>query len=83
MPTRLYSCERDGEFEQQQRMSEAALKQCPKCGKCVPKRLIAGAPEFSLKEGPAGGWSTTGYGHTKQQLNVMRRLGKRPTPRSG
>jgi hypothetical protein len=40
------------------------------------KRLISGASTFCLKEGAAGGWSGSNYGHTPAQLNAMRKLGK-------
>ncbi|HTY13161.1 MAG TPA: FmdB family zinc ribbon protein [Candidatus Omnitrophota bacterium] len=42
MPTYEYRCEHCGKFEQQQRISDAPLKKCPKCGGAV-KRLISGA----------------------------------------
>ena len=45
------------------------------------KRLISGPSEFALKEGNAGGWSSTGYGHTPQQLSAMRKLGRPLTRR--
>ena len=82
MPTYLYECESGVEFEHQQRITAPALKECPLCAKCVPKRLISGAPEFALKEGGTGGWSSTGYGHTPAQLNAQRRLGHKLTRRA-
>lgn len=76
MPTYTYECAAGAEFEVQQRITDPKLTECPLCEKCTPKRLISGASEFTLKEGNAGGWSRSGYGHTPAQLNAMRKLGK-------
>jgi putative FmdB family regulatory protein len=76
MPTYTYVCAAGAEFEVQQRITEPKLTECPLCEKCVPKRLISSAPEFALKEGPSGSWSSSGYGHTPAQLSAMRKLGK-------
>lgn len=81
MPTYTYECNAGAEFEVQQRMTDPKLTTCPVCEKCTPKRLISGPAEFALKEGAAGGWSSTGYGHTPQQLSAMRKLGRPLTRR--
>ncbi len=61
MPTYEYGCEACGaSWELQQRISEAAVKDCPKCGEAKAKRLISGG-NFMLK---GGGWYADGYGST-------------------
>ena len=63
MPTYTYACEAcEREMEVEQRISEAPLKKCPKCGKPKLRRLIAGG-NFILK---GGGWYSDGYGSTKK-----------------
>jgi putative FmdB family regulatory protein len=62
MPTYTYGCDACGaEFEKEQRISEAPLKKCPKCGKSKARRLIASG-NFILK---GGGWYSDGYGSSK------------------
>ena len=57
MPTYEYSCNNCGEFEFVQKISEDALKECPKCnGKEVVRLLSGGA--FHLK---GSGWYKTDY----------------------
>lgn len=59
MPTYTYACDAcQREMELEQRISEAPLKKCPKCGKPKLKRLITGG-NFILK---GGGWYSDGYG---------------------
>ena len=48
MPTYVYRCDKCGEFETTQKISEEPLKKCPTCGKKV-ERLIAGTGGFVLK----------------------------------
>lgn len=53
MPTYEYRCnECQNEFETEQRIKDAPLKDCPKCGKPALERLIS-ATAFQLK---GGGW---------------------------
>ncbi|MBM4382797.1 MAG: zinc ribbon domain-containing protein [Deltaproteobacteria bacterium] len=53
MPVYEYQCTAcQHEFEREQRISEAAIKKCPKCGKAKAKRLIS-RTSFVLK---GGGW---------------------------
>jgi len=59
MPTYEYACPTCGDFDQDQKITEPALKSCPKCGADV-KRLISRS-SFSLK---GGGWYSDGYGST-------------------
>ncbi len=63
MPTYTYGCDACGrEMEAEQRISDAPLKKCPKCGKQKLRRLIAGG-NFILK---GGGWYSDGYGSSKK-----------------
>jgi putative FmdB family regulatory protein len=63
MPTYTYACEAcEREMELEQRISEAPLKKCPKCGKQKLRRLITGG-NFILK---GGGWYSDGYGSGKK-----------------
>jgi putative FmdB family regulatory protein len=63
MPTYEYGCEACGKkWETEQRITEAPLKKCPKCGKLKAKRLISGG-SFMLK---GGGWYADGYGSGKK-----------------
>ncbi len=50
MLTYAYECERCGEFEIDQRISEPALKKCPECDGKV-QRLISGGAGFIMKGG--------------------------------
>ena len=59
MPTYEYACEACGNnWEAEQRITESALKDCPKCGEPKARRLISGS-RFVLK---GGGWYADGYG---------------------
>ena len=63
MPTYTYACEAcERQLEVEQRISEAPLKKCPKCGKQRLRRLISGG-NFILK---GGGWYADGYGSGKK-----------------
>ena len=54
MPTYEYACEACGNnWEAEQRITEAALQDCPKCGEPKARRLISGGSRFVLK---GGGW---------------------------
>jgi len=59
MPTYEYACPTCGTFDQEQRITDAALMSCPKCGAEV-KRLIS-RTSFALK---GGGWYSDGYRST-------------------
>jgi putative FmdB family regulatory protein len=62
MPTYEYGCEACGKtWELEQRITEAAIKECPACGKPEARRLISGGT-FMLK---GGGWYADGYGSKK------------------
>ena len=53
MPTYEYACDACGKgFEVEQRITEDALKKCPKCGKLKLRRMV-GTGNFILK---GGGW---------------------------
>jgi putative FmdB family regulatory protein len=60
MPTYDYACDACGKsFELEQRITEAPIKKCPKCGKLKARRMISGG-NFMLK---GGGWYADGYGN--------------------
>jgi putative FmdB family regulatory protein len=55
-----YACEACGHtWEAEQRIKDAALKECVSCGAPKAKRLISGGTGFLLK---GGGWYADGYG---------------------
>ncbi len=56
MPIYEYRCEKCGEFERTQRITEPALDRCPTCRRKV-RRLISNT-SFQLK---GGGWYVTDY----------------------
>ena len=56
MPIYEYQCEKCGEFEVTQRITEAPLKKCPTCKRKV-KKLISNT-SFQLK---GSGWYVTDY----------------------
>ena len=61
MPTYEYACSACGnEWEIEQRISEDAIKKCPKCGKNKARRLV-GSGNFILK---GGGWYADLYSST-------------------
>ncbi|MGE0790014.1 MAG: FmdB family zinc ribbon protein [Sandaracinaceae bacterium] len=54
MPTYEYGCQACGAtWELEQRISEAPIKKCPKCGKKKAQRLISGGTGVIFK---GGGW---------------------------
>jgi putative FmdB family regulatory protein len=62
MPTYNYRCDAcQAEFEKEQRISEAPVKKCVKCGKNKARRMIVSG-NFILK---GGGWYSDGYGKGK------------------
>lgn len=64
MPIYEYRCQSCGhELEKLQRMSDAALTDCPECGKNTLKRLISAAG-FRLK---GGGWYETDFKSSNQR----------------
>ena len=59
MPTYAYRCSQcHAEFEVVQRISDAPLTACSKCGQNAATRVVF-APTFVLK---GGGWYADGYG---------------------
>jgi putative FmdB family regulatory protein len=56
MPTYEYRCEKCGEFEYSQRITDPALQRCPTCKRKV-RRLIS-STSFQLK---GSGWYVTDY----------------------
>lgn len=50
MPTYEYECDACGHaFEKLQRMTDAAVRKCPKCGKLKVRRLISGGAGVIFK----------------------------------
>lgn len=50
MPTYEYECDACGHaFEQLQRMTDPAIRKCPKCGKLKVRRLISGGAGVIFK----------------------------------
>ncbi|HEY3594548.1 MAG TPA: zinc ribbon domain-containing protein [Polyangiaceae bacterium] len=63
MPTYDYICNSCGNaWEQEQRIVEDPIKQCPKCGQQTAKRQISAGAGFILK---GGGWYADLYGSSK------------------
>lgn len=63
MPTYEYICTSCGNgWEEMQKISEAAIEVCPKCGQSTAKRQISGG-NFILK---GGGWYADLYSSTKK-----------------
>ena len=56
MPIYMYNCSKCGDFETEQRITDARLKKCPTCRSKV-KKLIA-LTSFKLK---GSGWYATDY----------------------
>jgi putative FmdB family regulatory protein len=64
MPIYEYRCQSCGhELERLQRMSDAALTDCPECGKSTLKRLVSAAG-FRLK---GAGWYETDFKKSNQR----------------
>jgi len=62
MPTYEYACQAcENTWEAEQRITEPALTDCPKCGADKAQRLISGS-RFVLK---GSGWYADGYGSSK------------------
>ena len=59
MPIYEYRCEHCGDFEEMQRITDAALTRCPRCKRKV-RRLIS-QTSFQLK---GTGWYVTDYGRS-------------------
>ena len=59
MPIYEYQCDKCGEFEVTQRITDEPLKKCPTCRSKV-KKLIS-STSFQLK---GGGWYITDYGRS-------------------
>lgn len=63
MPTYSYQCKNCRHIlEAFQKMSDAALKECPNCSKEALERVLLSAPSFALK---GGGWYKTEYSKDK------------------
>ena len=59
MPTYEYQCEScKHEWEEEQRITDDCIEDCPECGEKKAKRLISGKISFQLL---GGGWANEGY----------------------
>jgi putative FmdB family regulatory protein len=69
MPIYEYRCSScSHELEALQKVSDAALRKCPECGKLTLRRLIS-APVFRLK---GGGWYETDFkGNGEKKRNLV------------
>jgi putative FmdB family regulatory protein len=77
MPTYEYGCTICGnEWEQVQRITEAPVDVCPKCGKAGAHRLISAGTNFILK---GGGWYSDLYSSSKAPANKMETNGTTST----
>lgn len=65
MPIYEYTCQRCGDFEVMQRISEDPLKKCPTCGTKVSKLISRSA--FHLK---GSGWYITDYARNGSGKNA-------------
>ncbi len=71
MPIYEYECEKCGEFEVTQRITEDALKKCPTCKRKV-RKLISNT-SFQLK---GSGWYITDYGRGGKKDGESKEGGK-------
>ena len=51
------------EWEEDQKITESAITECPNCKKQTAKRLISGGLGFQLK---GGGWYKDGYSNKNE-----------------
>ena len=74
MPTYEYVCKSCGHgWEAQQRISEAALTECPKCHQATAQRQISGG-NFILK---GGGWYADLYSSPKKSESATPTTGEK------
>ncbi len=77
MPIYEYRCGNCGhEQEFMQRMSDAPMKKCPKCGKSALKKLLSAAG-FQLK---GTGWYATDFKDKKSASKTTGKAGKADKP---
>jgi len=72
MPIYEYRCEKCGEFEHTQRITDPALQRCPKCKRKV-RRLISNT-SFQLK---GSGWYVTDYARAGGGKDKEKKDGKK------
>lgn len=72
-----YECRAGVTFEVEAKISDPILIECPVCNNCKPKRLISAPSKFFLKEGEAGGWSSTGYALSESKRRYQKITGKK------
>lgn len=59
-----YECEKCGEMEIEQSMSDDKLTECPECGSKEFEKIIKNC-NFVLKDGGTCGWARDGYSSSK------------------
>ncbi len=77
MPIYEYDCPKCGRFEKSQRITEAALRSCARCGARV-QRLIS-STNFALK---GTGWYATDYPHGSSGAGGHKKPGSPKSPAS-
>ena len=81
MPTYEYGCSTCGsEWEAVQRITDAPLEVCAKCGKASAHRLISAGTGFILK---GGGWYSDLYSSAKPSSNKADTKGGTPSDSGG
>jgi putative FmdB family regulatory protein len=74
MPTYEYRCnDCEWEFETEQKIKDAPLKDCPQCNKPALERLIS-ATAFQLK---GGGWYKDSYSSSGKKARTDNQVGDR------
>lgn len=78
MPIYEYACEKCGEFEVSQRITEEPLKKCPTCRRKV-RKLISNT-SFQLK---GSGWYVTDYARKGKESGTAKDAGGESKPAGG
>lgn len=77
MPFYEYQCSNCGHhLEAMQKISDAPMRKCPKCGKSTLKKLLS-APVFRLK---GSGWYETDFKSDKENKRNLVEKEKEPEP---
>jgi putative FmdB family regulatory protein len=75
MPVYEYRCEKCGEFEHTQRITDPALRRCPTCKRKVRRRISS--TSFQLK---GSGWYVTDYARAGNGKDKAKKDGTGDTP---
>lgn len=77
MPIYEYQCQECGhQFDKLQKMSDAALTDCPECQQASLKKLVS-APSFKLK---GSGWYETDFKTKKEKVEPAKATADKPVP---